>query len=418
MAGPGLTPSGNIVEVNNVPTDHQPNPRTEDVRIGRLDGVGHETRLVRYLPPSRERICTLRHKKILRAPSQDMKELHPQAEGLAQWPNSFWTAPSASIRDEAEEKEFEGRGQGSSSNRAHTQTKKKSPSAKRTVAFLDAKRFEPDVGYRPVEGDHKNEGSAWAAGPSNYRQTNVSMVPAEIEALPESEVLVSTPPPNCEYTIIAEVLSDYMRHNQGMAIAFRLLGQKMADRDFDCKRDVGIVKMKYMLIKARSHIGFGWTDDADAGASWVWLWDAEKPYRAPSCPTEQWQAFRASRSGWEPPGLKEGMGNVMRGGAGLKPPRKEASKAHWATVARGWERERDLGREAERKRERDWVEERGSSSRSAISCGPGTSGDETGPEKKSGTGDVVETGRIRTLLEKRINIVDGHTQGFDLASSP
>ncbi|KAE8196895.1 hypothetical protein CF328_g4003 [Tilletia controversa] len=35
----------------------------------------------------------------------------------------------------------------------------------------------------------------------------------------------------------------------------------------------------------------------------------------------------------------------------------------------------------------------------------GTSGDETGPEKKSGTGDVVETGRIRTLLEKRLALV-------------
>ncbi|KAE8198653.1 hypothetical protein CF335_g4338 [Tilletia laevis] len=67
--------------------------------------------------------------------------------------------------------------------------------------------------------------------------TNVSMVPAEIEALPESKVLVSNPPPNYEYTIITEVLSDFMRHNQGVAMAFDLLGQKMAERGFNCKRD-------------------------------------------------------------------------------------------------------------------------------------------------------------------------------------
>ncbi|KAE8205023.1 hypothetical protein CF328_g729 [Tilletia controversa] len=78
--------------------------------------------------------------------------------------------------------------------------------------------------------------------------TNVSMVPAEIEALPESKVLVSNPPPNYEYTIITEVLSDFMRHNQGVAMAFDLLGQKMAERGFNCKRDVGIVKMKGVAL--------------------------------------------------------------------------------------------------------------------------------------------------------------------------
>ncbi|CAD6897600.1 unnamed protein product [Tilletia controversa] len=61
--------------------------------------------------------------------------------------------------------------------------------------------------------------------------TNVSMVPAEIEALPESKVLVSNPPPNYEYTIITEVLSDFMRHNQGVAMAFDLLGNGSEVKD-------------------------------------------------------------------------------------------------------------------------------------------------------------------------------------------
>ncbi|KAE8190906.1 hypothetical protein CF336_g5096 [Tilletia laevis] len=103
--------------------------------------------------------------------------------------------------------------------------------------------------------------------------TNVSMVPAEIEALPESKVLVSNPPPNYEYTIITEVLSDFMRHNQGVAMAFDLLGQKMAERGFNCKRDVGIVKMKQLEAPDGRAVGNG----SEVKDQTLDLWQGREP---------------------------------------------------------------------------------------------------------------------------------------------
>ncbi|KAE8200862.1 hypothetical protein CF336_g470 [Tilletia laevis] len=269
--------TSHIVEVNNVPTDHRPNPLsdgTEDVRlrIGRLGGLGHEIRLIQNLPPSRERVSTLAHKKILRAPSQGF---YCQGQNQqAQWPNSFWTAPT------------------------------------------------------------------WAGGPSSNQPdlsaVDVFMAPAEIEALPESEFLVPYPPPEFPFAILVDTLREFMHENEGIAMSFSLLGQKLSNCGFNCKRNLGIKTMKEMVWMARRSIGFGWTDPANPTASWIWLWDVDRPYRAPLCTEKQWEAFQASRKGWEPPGLKRGMVNVMRGGVGLVSDKgKKKNSAFWASLPRG-----------------------------------------------------------------------------------
>ncbi|CAD6917143.1 unnamed protein product [Tilletia controversa] len=346
-----------IVEVNNVPTDHPPNPlpdETEDskiprfgTRIGRLGEYGHEIRPIRNLPPSRERFSTLAHKKVLRAPLQDQEVLHFEGRNGpgARWPNWVWTAPRRSVHEEEKEMDEEGQGK----NGAQTQTKKKKKPAKRKVAFLDAKRFEPDVGYRPryldgdtaVEDDRYGQANAGSGLPGEEDEpielpaADVFMAPAEVEPLPESDLLVPNPPPQFPYTILVDILRDFMLKNQGVAMAFGFLGQKMSDRGFNYKQKLGFKTMKEMVSTARSSIGFGWTNAADSNASWIWLWDLDKPYRAPSCTTKQWEAFRASREGWEPPGLKQGMINVMRGGVGLIPAKIRTNPAFWAAVKRG-----------------------------------------------------------------------------------
>ncbi|KAE8224032.1 hypothetical protein CF326_g8100, partial [Tilletia indica] len=343
----------NIVEVNNVPQDHPPNPpapnddnEEEEIKpsqsrttIGRLGEYGHELRPIQILPPSRDRFATLAHKKALRAPALDEQALHFEGGREARWPNPVWTAPARSLREEEDDAEGVGVG-GADRARRTKKTKKKK------VSFVQGARLDPDVGYRPryldqdtmLKDDGEDTGNKVQDGENVGLQgvNGTRAVPIDIEEDPkeedelpppipfsttepthisESEILVAKPPPSCRFQIFVDVVREFMNKHGGLAIAFGYLGQMLTDHNFNCKK-FGYKTLKEMISTARGIVGFGWKNPGDTNSSWIWLWDPKNPYRHPNCSNAQWESFRAARDKWEPPGLNEGMINIMRGGVG------------------------------------------------------------------------------------------------------